>query len=161
MGRFFKTVGLRWIPTGKIFTSSTTKFDNEPPNGLNEDVTNLYECEQTLNVSAGTLNLSSCTSLNPKKERLRTTLQTPLLKEKKGVRFSALYLQKKRNLLPLFDEYFTHPPSVASLVLAVLAPVPADSTDTPSSTTIDQDAPSINTSQIAQESQSPLILSGV
>ncbi|GKF98915.1 hypothetical protein Tco_0297698 [Tanacetum coccineum] len=61
----------------------------------------------------------------------------------------------------MFDEYFTPPPSVASLVLAVLAPVPADSTDTPSSTTIDQDAPSINTSQIAQESQSPLILSGV
>ncbi|GJX53751.1 hypothetical protein Tco_0282120 [Tanacetum coccineum] len=48
---FFKTVGLRWVPTGKIFTSSTTKVDSEPPNGLNEDITNLYECEQTLNVS--------------------------------------------------------------------------------------------------------------
>ncbi|GJU96955.1 hypothetical protein Tco_1326226 [Tanacetum coccineum] len=41
----------RWVPTGKIFTSSTTKVDSEPPNGLNEDITNLYECEQTLNVS--------------------------------------------------------------------------------------------------------------
>ncbi|GJU07280.1 hypothetical protein Tco_1123710 [Tanacetum coccineum] len=55
--RIFKTV-LRFIPTGKIFTSSTTKVDSEPPNGSNEDITNPYECEQTLNVSAGTLNLS-------------------------------------------------------------------------------------------------------
>ncbi|GJV41987.1 hypothetical protein Tco_1420427 [Tanacetum coccineum] len=98
-GRIFKTAGLRWIPTGKIFTSSTTMADREPPNSSNKDITNLYECEQTLNVSAGTLNLSAGISFNPKKERLRTTLQAPLLKEKKSVRFSALYLQKKRNLL--------------------------------------------------------------
>ncbi|GJZ74689.1 hypothetical protein Tco_0639154 [Tanacetum coccineum] len=52
-------VGLRWVPTGKIFTSSTTKVDSEPQNGSNEDITNQYECEQTLDVSAGTLNLSA------------------------------------------------------------------------------------------------------
>ncbi|GJR65497.1 hypothetical protein Tco_0011562 [Tanacetum coccineum] len=98
-GRIFKTAGLRWIPTGKMFTDCTTKVDSEPPNGSNEDITNPYECDQTLNVSACTLNLSAGTSFNPKKERLRTTLQAPLLKEKKSVRFSALYLQKKRNLL--------------------------------------------------------------
>ena len=33
------------------------------------------------------------------KWRLRKSLQAPFLKEKKGVRFSALYLGKKRNLL--------------------------------------------------------------
>ncbi|GKB86762.1 hypothetical protein Tco_0959034, partial [Tanacetum coccineum] len=49
----------RWVPTGKIFTSSTTKVDSEPTNGSNEDITNQYECEQTLDVSAGTLNLSA------------------------------------------------------------------------------------------------------
>ncbi|GKB70009.1 hypothetical protein Tco_0931421 [Tanacetum coccineum] len=59
MGKIFKTVGLRWVPTGKIFTSSTTKVDSEPTNGSNEDITNQYECEQTLDVSAGTLNLSA------------------------------------------------------------------------------------------------------
>ncbi|GJS34997.1 hypothetical protein Tco_0533379 [Tanacetum coccineum] len=53
------TKGQRWVPTGKIFTSSTTKVDSEPQNGSNEDITNPYECEQTLNVSAGTLNLSA------------------------------------------------------------------------------------------------------
>ncbi|GJZ48954.1 hypothetical protein Tco_0603144 [Tanacetum coccineum] len=47
----FKTVGLRWVPTGKIFASITTKVDSEPTNSLNEDITNPYECKQTLNVS--------------------------------------------------------------------------------------------------------------
>nr|GEW98569.1 hypothetical protein [Tanacetum cinerariifolium] len=58
-GRIFKTVGLRWVPTGKIFAFSTTKVDSEPLNGSNAYITNQYECEQTLDVSAGTLNLSA------------------------------------------------------------------------------------------------------
>ncbi|GJT26719.1 hypothetical protein Tco_0906994 [Tanacetum coccineum] len=70
-GNIFKTIGLKWIHTGKIFTSSTTKVDSEPTNGSNDDITNQYECEQTLDVSAGTLNLSAGTSFNPKKEGLR------------------------------------------------------------------------------------------
>ncbi|GJX03850.1 hypothetical protein Tco_0189766 [Tanacetum coccineum] len=41
------------VPTGKIFTSSTTKVDCEPPNDSNVDITNPYECDQTLNVNAG------------------------------------------------------------------------------------------------------------
>ncbi|GJS91118.1 hypothetical protein Tco_0773754 [Tanacetum coccineum] len=48
-----RTVGLRWVPTGKIFTPSTTKVDSEPPNGSNADITNQYESAQTLDVSAG------------------------------------------------------------------------------------------------------------
>nr|GEV21788.1 hypothetical protein [Tanacetum cinerariifolium] len=52
MGKIFKTVGLRWVPTGKIFTSSTTKVDSDPINGSNKDITNQYECKQTLDVSA-------------------------------------------------------------------------------------------------------------
>ncbi|GJR73942.1 hypothetical protein Tco_0086307 [Tanacetum coccineum] len=56
---FFKIAGLRWIPTRKMFTDNTTKVDREPLNGSNDDITNPYECDQTLNVSAGTLNLSA------------------------------------------------------------------------------------------------------
>ncbi|GJY36747.1 hypothetical protein Tco_0422125 [Tanacetum coccineum] len=70
------------IPTGKIFDSSRTKFDIEPPNGSNEDITNPYECEKTLNVSACTLNLSACTSFNPKKEGLRVWLLKRLISQK-------------------------------------------------------------------------------
>ncbi|GKB93064.1 hypothetical protein Tco_0979201 [Tanacetum coccineum] len=84
-GRIFKTAGLRWIPTGKMFTDSTTKVDSEPPNGSNDDITNPYECDQTLNVSAGTLNLSAGTSFNPKKERLRVWLLKRLISQKPGV----------------------------------------------------------------------------
>ncbi|GJS41421.1 retrovirus-related pol polyprotein from transposon TNT 1-94 [Tanacetum coccineum] len=42
-----------------MFTDNTTKVDREPLNGSNDDITNPYECDQTLNVSAGTLNLSA------------------------------------------------------------------------------------------------------
>ncbi|GJU83871.1 retrovirus-related pol polyprotein from transposon TNT 1-94 [Tanacetum coccineum] len=62
-----------------MFTDSTTMVDNEPLNGLNEDITNPYVCEQTLNVSAGTLNLSVDTSFNPKEERLRVWLLKKLM----------------------------------------------------------------------------------
>ncbi|GJZ60019.1 hypothetical protein Tco_0615835 [Tanacetum coccineum] len=80
-GKIFKTVGLRWIPTGKIFESSTTKVDSEPPHGSNTDITNLQECIQTLDSSAGTsinvqeeqnLDLSAGTPFNLKKERIKT-----------------------------------------------------------------------------------------
>nr|GEX90828.1 hypothetical protein [Tanacetum cinerariifolium] len=47
-GKIFKTVGLRWVPTRRILISSTTKVGNEPLNGSNADITNQYECEQTL-----------------------------------------------------------------------------------------------------------------
>nr|GEZ18425.1 hypothetical protein [Tanacetum cinerariifolium] len=89
MGKIFKTVGLRWVPTGKIFTSSTTKVDSEPTNGLNADITNQYECEQTLDVSAGTLNLSAGTSFNPKQEGLRVWLLKRLISQKSGLQFKA------------------------------------------------------------------------
>ncbi|GJU75850.1 hypothetical protein Tco_1272920 [Tanacetum coccineum] len=71
-GRIFKTVSLRWIPTGKVFIDSTT--DSEPPNGSNDDITNPYECNQTLYISAGTSNSSVGTSVNPSKERLGRSL---------------------------------------------------------------------------------------
>ncbi|GJX28826.1 hypothetical protein Tco_0236905 [Tanacetum coccineum] len=92
-GRIFKTVSLRWIHTGKMFTDSTTKVDSEPSNGSNDDITNPYECNQTLYFSAGTSNSSAVqTSFLNVKWRLLASLQALFLKVKKGVR-----LQRKRN----------------------------------------------------------------
>ncbi|GJV71579.1 hypothetical protein Tco_1491574 [Tanacetum coccineum] len=52
-----------------MFIDSTTKVDSEPPNGSNDDITNPYECNQTLYVSAGTSNSSAaCASLESKNE---------------------------------------------------------------------------------------------
>ncbi|GJW62136.1 hypothetical protein Tco_0111471 [Tanacetum coccineum] len=76
---------LRWKPTGKVFIDSTTKVDSEPPNGSNDDITNPYECNQTLYVSAGTSNSSAGTSVNPLKERLGVWLPKRLISHTSGV----------------------------------------------------------------------------
>ncbi|GKA00708.1 hypothetical protein Tco_0673373 [Tanacetum coccineum] len=73
--RIFNTAGLKWVLTRKTFTSSTTKVDCES-NMVQMIITNLINAIQT-----------------------PMSVQAPLLKEKKSVRFSALYLQKKRNIL--------------------------------------------------------------
>ncbi|GJR31611.1 retrovirus-related pol polyprotein from transposon TNT 1-94 [Tanacetum coccineum] len=46
----------------------------------------------------------------------------------------------------VFDEFFSHPTSVVSPDPTVEAPAPVESTDTPSSKTVDQDAPSLSAS---------------
>ncbi|GJS50280.1 hypothetical protein Tco_0600401 [Tanacetum coccineum] len=60
----------------------------------------------------------------------------------------------------MFDEHFNPPKSVVSPVPKADAPRPADPTGTPSSTSIDQDAPSATTLP-TQETQSPVIFEGV
>ncbi|GJZ70441.1 retrovirus-related pol polyprotein from transposon TNT 1-94, partial [Tanacetum coccineum] len=62
---------------------------------------------------------------------------------------------------PIFDEFVNPPPSVASPVPAAAASRPADPTGSPSSTFIDQDAPSTSTSSTIHETQSPVISEGV
>ncbi|GJT59005.1 retrovirus-related pol polyprotein from transposon TNT 1-94 [Tanacetum coccineum] len=79
---------------------------------------------------------------------------------------STLYVPPTKNdkeilFQPMFDEYLNPPPCVDPRVLAVLAPEPAVSIVTPSSTTIDQDAPSTSTSQTPPETPSQVIPLGV
>ncbi|GKD44771.1 retrovirus-related pol polyprotein from transposon TNT 1-94 [Tanacetum coccineum] len=62
---------------------------------------------------------------------------------------------------PMFNEYFNPPPSVVSLVTAATTKIPAHLTGSPSSTPIDQVAPSASTSSTIHESQSPIICEGV
>ncbi|GKB77159.1 retrovirus-related pol polyprotein from transposon TNT 1-94, partial [Tanacetum coccineum] len=62
---------------------------------------------------------------------------------------------------PMFDEYLNPPSCVDLQVPVVIALEPAVSTGTPSSTIIDQDAPSISTSQTNQETPSPVIPLGI
>ncbi|GJW40752.1 hypothetical protein Tco_0066597 [Tanacetum coccineum] len=138
-----------WIPTRKMFTDNTTKVDNEPPNGSNDDITNPYECDQTLNVSAGLVPQSPSPTPN-----------VPPTKND----WDSLFC-------PMFDEYFNPSPSVVQpvLVAGVQEPVvstagvqePVVSTGTPSSTRIDQDTPSTSTSQTTQEEQSHVIPTSV
>nr|GEY36426.1 hypothetical protein [Tanacetum cinerariifolium] len=69
---------------------------------------------------------------------------------------------------PLFDELLTPPPSVVNLALEVIAPIaevvapkPATSTSSPSSTTVDQDIPSPSNSQTTPETQTLIISNDV
>ncbi|GKE03790.1 hypothetical protein Tco_1395808 [Tanacetum coccineum] len=68
----------------------------------------------------------------------------------------------------MIDKLLTPPPSVDHLAPEVIAtiaevatPEPAISTGSPSSTTIDQDAPSPSNSQTTPETQSPIISNDV
>nr|GEV46512.1 retrovirus-related Pol polyprotein from transposon TNT 1-94 [Tanacetum cinerariifolium] len=65
---------------------------------------------------------------------------------------------------PMFDELLNPPPSVdhqapevIALIVEVIPPVQADSIGLPSSTTVDQDAPSLSKSQTTPETQSSVI----
>nr|GEW99338.1 hypothetical protein [Tanacetum cinerariifolium] len=69
---------------------------------------------------------------------------------------------------PLFDELLTPPPSVDHLapevfvpIAEVIAPEPAASTGSPSSTTVNQDTPSPSNSQTTPETQPPVISNDV
>ncbi|GJT60265.1 retrovirus-related pol polyprotein from transposon TNT 1-94 [Tanacetum coccineum] len=62
---------------------------------------------------------------------------------------------------PMFDEYFNTPSSDVSPVLVAGAPRAVEIAATPSSTTIDQDAPSSSTSSTNQQQQSSIISQGV
>ncbi|GKC34430.1 uncharacterized mitochondrial protein-like protein, partial [Tanacetum coccineum] len=53
-GRILKTVGLRWVPTGKLFNSCTSKVESEPTHGSNVDIHHIHACKQTLGLSAET-----------------------------------------------------------------------------------------------------------
>ncbi|GJX73065.1 retrovirus-related pol polyprotein from transposon TNT 1-94, partial [Tanacetum coccineum] len=62
---------------------------------------------------------------------------------------------------PMFDAYFNPPSSVVSLVPVIVAPRAINIAGSPSSTTIDQDAPSSSTSSTNQQQQSSIISQGV
>nr|GEX08624.1 hypothetical protein [Tanacetum cinerariifolium] len=232
-GRILKTTGLRWIPTGNMFTDSTTKVDSEPPNGSNEDIINPYECKQSLDVSACTLNLSTVQALDLNVNKMafidntsgpalqrkeRCTLQCALsLEEEKSsclIPFSStsFMLFHARSVIknghmapvhlstgpapifltprqissrlvpnpvlgapyvhptnkdleilfqPLFNEYL-EPPRVKRPVSPTPAvQVPVNAASTPSSTTIDQDAPSPSHSPSSSALQSPCLHQGI
>ncbi|GJT44336.1 retrovirus-related pol polyprotein from transposon TNT 1-94 [Tanacetum coccineum] len=59
---------------------------------------------------------------------------------------------------PIFDEYF-QPPSIVphALPIVVVAPILVDTVGTPSSISVDQDAPSASTSLTPEDSQEPVL----
>nr|GFB43995.1 hypothetical protein [Tanacetum cinerariifolium] len=86
---------------------------------------------------------------------------------------STSYVPPSRNdwdllFQPMFDELLNPPPSVVNqvpeaiaLIVEVIPPVNADSTGSPSSTTVEQDSPSTSNSTTPTETQSLIILQDV
>nr|GFC02716.1 retrovirus-related Pol polyprotein from transposon TNT 1-94 [Tanacetum cinerariifolium] len=75
---------------------------------------------------------------------------------------STSYVPPSRNdwdllFQPMFDELLNPPPSVVNQAPEVIAPVHADSTGSPSLTTVNQDAPSLSKSHTTTEIQSSVI----
>ncbi|GKB32128.1 retrovirus-related pol polyprotein from transposon TNT 1-94, partial [Tanacetum coccineum] len=62
---------------------------------------------------------------------------------------------------PMFDEYFQPSPKVVSCVLLVVAPIPDNTTGSPSSTFIDLDAPTASTSLTSTKTQFLVISKGI
>nr|GEZ70958.1 uncharacterized mitochondrial protein AtMg00810-like [Tanacetum cinerariifolium] len=117
-GKIFKTVGLRWVPTGKIFISSTTKVDSEPLIGSNADITNQYECEQTLDVSTG---------LVPQRQKASDYDNPDPVPQRQDVYSSAdadVPSQQELDLLfgPLYDEFFNAGSNPSTSVQSTQAP---------------------------------------
>ncbi|GJU13199.1 hypothetical protein Tco_1135595 [Tanacetum coccineum] len=122
--RIFKIAGLRWIPTRKMFTDNTTKVDSESLNGSNDDITNPYECDQTLNVSAGLALQRQIASAD--------NTSGPFIDVENGSLGSCNTSVQDSGILMT-------PRTISS----VAAQEPVASTGTPSSMIIDQDVPSI------------------
>ncbi|GJV87366.1 hypothetical protein Tco_1531304 [Tanacetum coccineum] len=90
-GRILKTVGLRWVPTGKLFNSCMSKVESEPTHGSNVDIHHIHACKQTLGLSAGTsfngqkqqrIDLNADALYNEKQENLRVWLLKLLISKK-------------------------------------------------------------------------------
>ncbi|GKC89370.1 retrovirus-related pol polyprotein from transposon TNT 1-94 [Tanacetum coccineum] len=87
-GKISKTVGLRWVPTGKLFNFWV---DSEPTHGSIVDNPHIHACKQTLGLSAGTsfngqkqqrINLNADALYNVKQENLRVWLLKMLISKK-------------------------------------------------------------------------------
>ncbi|GJV32181.1 hypothetical protein Tco_1392581 [Tanacetum coccineum] len=148
-GIIFKTTGHRWIHTGKLFDSCTSKTDSESIHGSNVDISKIHKCKQTLDLSAGTsinvqkeqsIDLSAGTSYNVNKENLRVWLLKKLISQKKfkprtttstkvpteDMIVMTLMIELESLFAHLFDEHFNGENQVASKSFAITS---ADASD--------------------------------
>ncbi|GJR80104.1 hypothetical protein Tco_0150889 [Tanacetum coccineum] len=113
--KLFANVGYQWKPTGRKFTlgeqcplSRITKPKVVPvqqwkPTGRTIPLGE--QCPVTRSIASTSAPIFKPQTSMSTKWRMLTTLQALFLKEKKGVRFSARYLRKKRNLLVFYHSY--------------------------------------------------------
>nr|GFB93810.1 hypothetical protein [Tanacetum cinerariifolium] len=170
--RIFHSAGLKWVPTRKTFTSSMTKVDCEPPNGSNDYITNPYKYDQTFNVSADQHSCFMIMASEQSTSGLALHDMTPGTISSGLVHTnspSTSYVPPSQNdwdllFQPMFDELLNPPPSGVNQDPEAIAPIEeviplvnADLTSLPSSTMVEQDAPSTSNSATPTETQSSVI----
>ncbi|GJU93000.1 hypothetical protein Tco_1317756 [Tanacetum coccineum] len=104
------------VPTGKIFTSCTSKADSEHTHGSSLDISKIHECKQTLDLSAGTSTIVQI------KQSIDLSVEVP------ATDMIVMTSMTELECLfdPLFDEYFNGENQVVSKSFAVTS---ADASD--------------------------------
>ncbi|GKF14414.1 hypothetical protein Tco_0055876 [Tanacetum coccineum] len=126
MGRILKTVGLRWVPTGKLFNSCTSKVESEPTHGSNVNIHHIHACKQTLGLSAETSARMVSQKMSYIKWRLqKITLQALFLNDSRCLIvadqasvFMAMTSDHNRSKLEIHDH--SNEPSSSKLVPKVV-----------------------------------------
>ncbi|GJS57488.1 hypothetical protein Tco_0652272 [Tanacetum coccineum] len=137
-GRIFKTASLRWIPTRKMFTDSTTKCRYICTIQNRKDSDNGAEkTDNSQNKGLVPNSVPAAPYVPPTNKDLEILFQA------------------------MFDEYLEPPRIERQVSPAPAVQVLVSSTGTPSSTTIDQDAPSKSHSLSSSALQSPRLHQGV
>nr|GEX96368.1 copia protein [Tanacetum cinerariifolium] len=180
-GKVFTNIGYQWRPTSRTFTivgisheTSVARFPQQNSFVERRNYT-LIEAARTIRIiktihvdfdeltAMASEQSSSGLALH---EMTPTTISLGLVPKPTSL---TPFVPPSRNdwdllFQPLFDELPTPPPSVdppAPAVIPLIAEVittePAESTDSPSSTTVDQDAPSPSKSQTTPKTQPPVI----
>nr|GFA46571.1 hypothetical protein [Tanacetum cinerariifolium] len=142
--KFLKMIQVRLkVPVCRIRTDNGTEFVNQT----------LHEYYEQVDISHETSVARSPQQNGVVERRNRTLIEAARTINDWDLLFQSL-----------FDELLTPPPSVdpqAHVFIApiakVIAPVPAESIGSPSSTTVDQDAPSPSKSKTTPETQPPVI----
>ncbi|GJW71752.1 retrovirus-related pol polyprotein from transposon TNT 1-94 [Tanacetum coccineum] len=149
-GKMFKNVGYKWVPTGRTFTIAGTKCPLTRFTST-KIVPPRIPVKSTVITNKKP---SSASQWRPKETNHASSSSAPKILESR----TANHLEPNNHIgsndllfQPLFDELLNPPssvdhpaPEVIALIAEIVALVPAASTGSPSSTTVDQDAPSPN-----------------
>nr|GFC07450.1 putative ribonuclease H-like domain-containing protein [Tanacetum cinerariifolium] len=174
--KFLKMIQVRLnVPVRRIRTDNGTEFVNQRLHDYYEEVGISHETSVTRSSQQNevverrnrTLIEAACTISGPTLiEMTPGTISLGLMQSSSPSTSYAPPSRNDRDLLfqPMFDELLIPPPSVVNQAHEVIAsiaevipPVHADSTGSPSSTTIDQDAPSSSKTHTTTKIQSPVI----
>nr|GEU63296.1 hypothetical protein [Tanacetum cinerariifolium] len=156
--KVFTNIGYKWRPTGRTFTivgnvgiSHETSVARSPQQNDVVERRNrtLIEATRTIRIIE-TINVDFDELTAMASEQ---SSSGPALHEMTLATISSGLIPK-----PTSSTLVDHPsPKIIALIVDVFAPEPAESTGSPSSTTVDQDAPSPSNSQTTPETQPPII----